>query len=74
MKQIVFTTAYSAHDYETGFSRDKFPAKKSDTETGSLTVKQLLPEDSGVYFCAVSEHSDIGDLDSCTNTRLPMSQ
>uniref|UniRef100_A0A3Q4M9X8 Ig-like domain-containing protein n=1 Tax=Neolamprologus brichardi TaxID=32507 RepID=A0A3Q4M9X8_NEOBR len=53
MKQIVFTTAYSTHTYESGFSEEKFPATKTNEETGSLTVKQLVPEDSGVYFCSV---------------------
>uniref|UniRef100_A0A4W6CMR8 Ig-like domain-containing protein n=1 Tax=Lates calcarifer TaxID=8187 RepID=A0A4W6CMR8_LATCA len=74
MKQIVYTTAYSPHEYQSGFSEDKFPAKKNDAETGSLTVKKLLHNDSGVYFCAVSEHSETGDLDSCTNTQLVVSQ
>ncbi|XP_040915920.1 uncharacterized protein LOC121196839 [Toxotes jaculatrix] len=70
MKQIVLTTAYSDPEYEGGFSKDKFPTKKSDTETGSLTVEKVEPGDSGVYFCAVSVHSDVGDSDSCTNTQL----
>ena len=73
MKQIVLTTAYSDHQYEKGFSQDKFPATKNDALTGSLTVEKLQPADSGVYFCAVREHSDTGDLDSCTNTQLLMS-
>uniref|UniRef100_A0AAZ1WY30 Ig-like domain-containing protein n=1 Tax=Oreochromis aureus TaxID=47969 RepID=A0AAZ1WY30_OREAU len=68
MKQIVFTTAYSTHTYESGFSEQKFPATKTNEQTGSLTVKQLVPEDSGVYFCSVSEHSDTGGLKSRTNT------
>ncbi|XP_070834805.1 T-cell receptor beta-1 chain C region [Chaetodon trifascialis] len=55
MKQIVFTTPVPPHQYESGFSEDKFPAQKKDVQTGSLTVKKLLLEDSGVYFCAVSE-------------------
>lgn len=70
MKQIVFTTSYSPHEYQSGFSKEKFPAMKNDTETGSLTVQKLLPEDNGVYFCAVSEHSDTSDLGSCTNTQV----
>ncbi|KAM3595595.1 uncharacterized protein V6R79_025918 [Siganus canaliculatus] len=68
MKQIVYTTSYSAHQYESGFSKEKFPAEKKDAETGSLTVEKLLPQDGGVYFCAVSEHSDAHDSSSCTNT------
>lgn len=72
MKQIVFTTAYSPHEYQGVFSKEKFPASKNDSETGSLTVEKLQPEDSGVYFCSVSEHSHTSDLDSCTNTQLPL--
>ncbi|GLD47689.1 immunoglobulin iota chain-like protein [Lates japonicus] len=72
MKQIVYTTAYSPHEYQSGFSEDKFPAKKNDAETGSLTVKELLHNDSGVYFCAVSEHSDTGLTDGSDVTQTPL--
>ncbi|XP_053192234.1 uncharacterized protein LOC128375841 [Scomber japonicus] len=61
MKQIVYTTLSPPHQYENGFTKARFPAEKEDYKSGSLTVVNLLPEDSGVYFCAVSEHSDIGD-------------
>uniref|UniRef100_A0A3B5PTW8 Ig-like domain-containing protein n=1 Tax=Xiphophorus maculatus TaxID=8083 RepID=A0A3B5PTW8_XIPMA len=61
MKQIVFTTSYSAAQYEEGFSKEKFAVEKKDAYTGSLTVKQLQPEDGGVYFCSVSKHSDAAD-------------
>ena len=61
MKQTVVKTLSPPHKYESGFTEAKFPAKKNDAQTGSLTVKNLLPEDRGVYFCAVSQHSDTGD-------------
>uniref|UniRef100_A0A671XM02 Ig-like domain-containing protein n=1 Tax=Sparus aurata TaxID=8175 RepID=A0A671XM02_SPAAU len=46
MKQIVFTTQSPPHQYESGFSAEKFPATKKN------------PGDKGLYFCAVSQHSD----------------
>uniref|UniRef100_UPI003AAFBDE6 uncharacterized protein n=1 Tax=Centroberyx gerrardi TaxID=166262 RepID=UPI003AAFBDE6 len=57
MKQIVLKTPDSQPQYENAFSEDKFPVQKPNAQTGSLTVEKLLPEDSGVYFCAVSQHS-----------------
>uniref|UniRef100_A0A667YGF6 Ig-like domain-containing protein n=1 Tax=Myripristis murdjan TaxID=586833 RepID=A0A667YGF6_9TELE len=36
----------------------KYSAVKTVVESGALTVKDLQPEDSAVYFCAVSKHSD----------------
>uniref|UniRef100_A0A671XM41 Ig-like domain-containing protein n=1 Tax=Sparus aurata TaxID=8175 RepID=A0A671XM41_SPAAU len=62
MKQIVLTTQSPPHQYESGFSADKFPATKTNALTGSLTVERLLFNDSGVYFY------------SCTNTQLLVSQ
>uniref|UniRef100_A0A8D3E298 Ig-like domain-containing protein n=1 Tax=Scophthalmus maximus TaxID=52904 RepID=A0A8D3E298_SCOMX len=61
MKQIVYTSTSPPHQYESGFSEDKYPAQKSDAQSGSLTVEKLQPGDSGVYFCAVSKHIDTSD-------------
>uniref|UniRef100_A0A3Q3RES8 Ig-like domain-containing protein n=1 Tax=Mastacembelus armatus TaxID=205130 RepID=A0A3Q3RES8_9TELE len=62
MKLIVFTTtAKTEHDFGK-FSTEKFSATKSAAESGTFTVKNLVPEDNGLYFCAVSEHSD---TDTC---------
>ncbi|XP_072221985.1 M1-specific T cell receptor beta chain-like [Leuresthes tenuis] len=54
MKLIVFTTTgMSEHDFG-DFGKDKFSATKPDAHTGTFTVKNLVPEDRGLYFCAVS--------------------
>uniref|UniRef100_A0A3B5R5D6 Ig-like domain-containing protein n=1 Tax=Xiphophorus maculatus TaxID=8083 RepID=A0A3B5R5D6_XIPMA len=42
-----------------GNLQSKYSAVKDTIETGALTVKDLQPDDSGVYFCAVSKHSDV---------------
>ncbi|KAM3594696.1 uncharacterized protein V6R79_012416 [Siganus canaliculatus] len=74
MKLIVFTMLGS-QDHDFGdFSKDKFSATKPDAQSGTFTVKNLLPEDNGVYFCAVSEHSDEDDSGSCTKTHLEKRQ
>ena len=40
------------------FSKEKFSATRPDAYTGTFTVKNLEPGDKGLYFCAVSKHSD----------------
>ena len=73
MKLIVFTTTgMSEHDFG-DFGKDKFSATKPDAHTGTFTVKNLVPEDGGSYFCAVSEHSDAGMRGSYTKTPLQYS-
>ena len=58
MKQIVLTKENTKPDFEPEFSEEKFSATKPDTYTGTFTVKNLEPGDKGLYFCAVSKHSD----------------
>ncbi|KAJ4921338.1 hypothetical protein JOQ06_021862 [Pogonophryne albipinna] len=58
MELIVFTRSGVKHHDFGGFSKDKFSVTKPDAESGTFTVKDLQPGDKGLYFCAVSEHSD----------------
>ncbi|KAM3595480.1 uncharacterized protein V6R79_024137 [Siganus canaliculatus] len=75
MKQMVFTVESSKPDFEADFrDEDKFSATKPDAQSGTFTVKNLQPEDNGVYFCAVSQHSDEDDSGSCTKTHLEKRQ
>lgn len=64
MKQIVFTVANSKPDFQPEFSGEKFSVTKPDAISGTLTVKKLVPGDKGLYFCAVSEHSDTNHLEA----------
>ncbi len=64
MKQIVLTIANSNPDYDPDFKNERFEASKPDAESGSFTVKNLVPQDKGVYFCAVNEHSDTHSCES----------
>ncbi|XP_029317020.1 uncharacterized protein LOC115027681 [Cottoperca gobio] len=64
MKLIVYTTT-SNKDHDFGdFKKEKFSATKPDAESGTFTVKDVQPEDNGLYFCAVSEHSDTDTCES----------
>ncbi|KAI3367123.1 hypothetical protein L3Q82_008193 [Scortum barcoo] len=73
MKQIVLTTPTPPHSYESGFGEDKFPAEKTSALTGSLTVKKLLPQDSGVYFCAISWQTSLQTFSTTRSEWLKMS-
>uniref|UniRef100_A0A3B3Z899 Ig-like domain-containing protein n=1 Tax=Periophthalmus magnuspinnatus TaxID=409849 RepID=A0A3B3Z899_9GOBI len=52
MRQIVFTTPSSTPDFEPDFKNKRFKVTKPNAESGTLTVENLEPGDSGVYFCA----------------------
>uniref|UniRef100_A0A3B3ILN0 Ig-like domain-containing protein n=1 Tax=Oryzias latipes TaxID=8090 RepID=A0A3B3ILN0_ORYLA len=60
MELVVFTsTAQRGGEHDFGaFSKEKFSATKTEAERGTFTVKKVQPEDKGLYFCAVSQHSD----------------
>ncbi|XP_056111057.1 uncharacterized protein LOC130088363 [Rhinichthys klamathensis goyatoka] len=51
MRLIVFTVANSKPEFG-DVDENKFEAHKSDAESGSLTVKDLEPEDGAIYFCS----------------------
>uniref|UniRef100_A0A8C6PJR9 Ig-like domain-containing protein n=1 Tax=Nothobranchius furzeri TaxID=105023 RepID=A0A8C6PJR9_NOTFU len=57
MTLIVFTVFGGKPDYGQS-SQSKYSAVKDSIETGALTVKNVQPDDRGLYFCAVSKHSD----------------
>ncbi len=54
MKLIVITNAYGEPEFG-DVDKNKFDAEKSDTRNGSLTVKDLEPDDSAIYFCSASD-------------------
>uniref|UniRef100_A0A3B3S2G9 Ig-like domain-containing protein n=1 Tax=Paramormyrops kingsleyae TaxID=1676925 RepID=A0A3B3S2G9_9TELE len=57
MQLIVFTAVGGTPDFG-NLDQSNYEAEKHNFESGSFSVKNLKPEDSGVYFCAVSQHSD----------------
>ena len=73
LKQILLAVANSKPQYESGFKEEKFSATKPDAYNGTLTVKNLVPEDKGLYFCAVSEHSDTHTRGRLTKTSILLS-
>ncbi|KAK9533962.1 hypothetical protein VZT92_009046 [Zoarces viviparus] len=65
LEQVVYTSLSRTKNRWFGnFSGEKYSATKPDTRSGTFTVKNVQPEDEGLYFCAVSEHSDTDALNS----------
>uniref|UniRef100_A0A3Q2UA40 Ig-like domain-containing protein n=1 Tax=Fundulus heteroclitus TaxID=8078 RepID=A0A3Q2UA40_FUNHE len=58
MTLIVYTAFGGQPDYGES-PQSKYSAVKDSIETGALTVNDLQPDDGGLYFCAVSKHSDV---------------
>lgn len=56
MRLVAFTNSFTGPEYEDPMS-DKFLANKSNPENGSLTIKNLEPDDEAIYFCSVSQHT-----------------
>ncbi len=56
MRLVAFTTSYTKPEYEDS-ELNKFRANKTVPENGSLTVQNVQPNDSGIYFCSVSEYT-----------------
>ncbi|KAI7804634.1 putative Ig kappa chain V19-17-like, partial [Triplophysa rosa] len=67
MELIAFTTLNQEPDFGT-FSKEKYSATKTVAQNGSFTVKKVQADDSGVYLCAVSEHSESHLMHCCTKT------
>lgn len=66
MELIVFTVMGKKddqHDFG-NFKTGKFSASRPDGDSGTFTVNNLEPKDQGLYFCAVSQHSDADTAES----------
>ncbi|TKS87145.1 Immunoglobulin lambda variable 2-18 [Collichthys lucidus] len=70
MELIVFTTTSTKNHYFGKFSKEKFSATKPDAVSGTFTVNDLVPDDKGLYFCAVYEHSDTDTSAQLTGPEL----
>lgn len=54
--KLTVHTELGREDHDFGdYSTQKFSATKPDAHSGTLTVKNLVPEDKGLYFCAVCQ-------------------
>uniref|UniRef100_A0A8B9RJ74 Ig-like domain-containing protein n=1 Tax=Astyanax mexicanus TaxID=7994 RepID=A0A8B9RJ74_ASTMX len=63
MKLISYGYATSDPTYEEGFNQ-RFKMNRQKTEEGDLTISEVFPSDSAVYFCAASLSATL-----CLNTQ-----
>uniref|UniRef100_A0A8C6SX86 Ig-like domain-containing protein n=1 Tax=Neogobius melanostomus TaxID=47308 RepID=A0A8C6SX86_9GOBI len=57
MRQIVFTMISNPPEFEADLRMGDLKLQSPTLESGTLTVGEVAPGDTGVYFCAVREHS-----------------
>ena len=63
MSLVVFTTSYSKEEFG-DIKSSNYSTVKTVPERGSLTVTSVKSDDSGIYFCSVSEHSVADSIQS----------
>ncbi|CAL8274281.1 unnamed protein product [Merluccius merluccius] len=55
MRQMVYTPESNKRQgCSLGFTEDMFPVAKLDVHSGPLAVRDVVPRDAALYFCAVS--------------------
>lgn len=60
---VVFTSLGVTNDFG-DIDKSKYSTDKTEAERGSLTVNSVESDDSGIYFCSVSEHSVADSIQS----------
>ena len=67
MSLVVFTSLGVTNDFG-DIDKSKYSTVKTEADKGSLTVISVESDDSGIYFCSVSEHSVADSIQSWTKT------
>lgn len=60
--------------YESGFTKEKFPISRPNLMFSNLTVTNVRPEDSSLYFCSVGDTVLGTDQRSEQELQLPLPQ
>ena len=63
MSLVVFTTLGGREQFG-DFNKSEYSTVKTEADKGSLTVTSVKSDDSGIYFCSVSEHSVADSIQS----------